>query len=336
MKGRVCRLSLVAALLCVTEVFAAPPPTEGAVIEMINGGTRCYKELNYGCAITRLTQARNAVDGDGIQLSPALRIQLLRTLAFALSTVERHGDAQRVFLALFRRAPAERLSPSQSSSSVITDFHKAKRLFLREIAPMSVAPLPLPQPYVPEGPGVGDLVLHLPEDVRLATQVGMDDGPAHTIGFEAGAGLLFGADAQNFGTGFAIGLSYGYSVMTSFQVGMRAGFSQHGTARSDVKAGYPARLLVLNVGPEIRGAFDLSDYVQVAVGVAPSVHASGVGNFGGKIGGLVLGSVTIIARPVKAIGIGVAVLPSVVIAQTADGFGASFTLPISLRLEGVF
>lgn len=311
-------------------------PTAGIVKKSIDAGIKCYEELNYGCAITRLVSARDAVDAHGLQIARSQRRRMLRTLAFAFSSVEKHDDAKSAFFALINEFPKERLDPNVVSPKIMANFNAARIEFFTKLVPIPIQPLPPVTPFLSQGPGKRDLVLHVPEELRLASRVRTDEEIVHTIGFEAGGGLLFGNDTDNFSTGFTVGLTYSYELVAPIQVGLRLGFGQHGTSRSDVKAGYPSRLLVFHGGPELRAAFDLGDYVELAIGVAPSIHASGVGTLGDKIGGLVLGTVSVMARPVPEIGIGVAVLPGVVLAPTSDGLGSSFVLPVSLRLEGAF
>ena len=332
-------VATLAVCLCLS-VSHAKPPTAGAIKEQTKAhlvsGLRCFEELNYGCTIKRLSAVREALVSYGVSLSKDERRSMLRTLGFALSSVEKHAEAQDVFLEYLRTFPRERLDGAVVSPKIMNDFRAARATFLAELMPLNVQSLPPTKPFVGTGPSARDLVLHVPEELRLASRVRRDEEIVHTIGFEAGAGLLFGADSDNFATGFAVGLTYHYEVAAPLQVGLRLGFGQHGTSRSDVKAGYPSKLLAFHGGPEFRVAFELGDYVELAMGVAPSIHTSGVGTLGEKIGGMIMGSLTVMARPVTEIGIGVAVLPSVVLASTENGLGSSFVLPVSLRLEGAF
>jgi hypothetical protein len=300
----------------------------------ISTGTQCYESLNYGCAINKLREAALRVEEQDLVLDEATAIRLYQTLAFALASVEKHTEAAEAFGHCFRVQPAYRLDPEVISPKIYQDYQVARRAAL---AGLLDEPLRTPQtpPVYPERPvHVADLQLHTGV---LAPGLELSERPSHQLNFLAGPQLLFGQDAEQFELGFNVGVAYLYAVHSFVDVGVIGLFSQHSYAGADLKGGASGTLYVVQTGATVSGAFPLGEYVELSVGLVAGASLGGLANLEESLGGWVGGRFAAMVTPLPRFGVGIELLPGVVVAKLSNGeLGTSLTLPLSLRLQARF
>ncbi|MFT7626317.1 MAG: hypothetical protein ACI9WU_005512, partial [Myxococcota bacterium] len=312
--------------------LAAKPPVE----TLVERGTRCYDELNYGCALARFREAAAAIEA-GAEVTPAQRLTLYKSLAFTLASVEKHAEAQKAFEQCFAARPSFKLDPRIVSPKIYGDYQKARRRVLRSLVQGELNLPGLPDTYAPAPPTPDDFLLHVPAEVALAGGLDPESDLPVEMEFLAGARLLFGDDADAYGPGFGLGLSVIYQVTDIVGVGIVTLFSQHAYSGDDLKTGFPGTLYILDAGPTVRALIGLGDWVQLSIGFAAGIGTAGLANVSDAVGGWLAMPVGVTANPAREFGIGVSLMPSVVIATKADEEVAwSFTLPIFLHFEAHF
>ncbi len=302
----------------------------------IDKGVKCYEELNYGCALKKLSAVVAAIDG-GAEVPPARRIEVFETLAFVLASVERGDEARKAFARCFDVDPKFRLDPKVISPKIYRHYKTARRVMLRARLKGTLPKPALPEPYAPAPITASDLLLHVPAEVALAGGLAPEEELRQRLDFLAGGHVLFAEDAALYGAGFWLSLAYKYKLTDIVQVGLLGFFTQHAYAGDDLKSGFSGTLYVVDAGPLVEAVFAIGDWVEVSVGVAGGVGLAGLGNLSDQVGGWVAGIVGVAAVPAKEFAVGVSVLPSVVVATKSDDeVGTSFTLPILVTFEARF
>ncbi|MFT5429563.1 MAG: hypothetical protein ACI9OJ_000234 [Myxococcota bacterium] len=304
--------------------------------KLVTSGVRCFNELNYGCAITKLGRAQDLLD-TGAELPRTRALEVCRTLAFALASVEKHPEAEATFDKCFKIEPAFRLDPKVISPKIYADYRSARAKQLATLIRGRVEPPPFPDPYPPPAPGPSDLEVHVPTGLTAGATLRDDQALRHHFGVLAGTRLVFGADAEDFNPGFAVGLEYGYQFTDIVGLSFGAQFSQHGTARGDTKSGFPASLYVMEPGLGLRFRFAVGEWVDLSIGVTGGLTLAGLGGIGGTTAGMVAVPASVMIRPMPEFAVGISVIPTLSISKlSTDELGTSLTLPLLLRFEAHF
>jgi len=331
------RCAAFVAVLTAASVVSAPGVAKERVRKLVAAGVACYEALNYGCAISRLEEARDRAAARGIALDEGVGLSLCRTLAFALASVERHEQAVAAFERCFEVRPAFKLDPDVISPKIYADYEAARKKTLRQVMKGEIRPPRLP-PVVPPPPArAADLEVYVPPYLTLAGMHEPDATYRHDMDFLLGTLLLFGGDGEQFDTGFSAALQYGYALTEHVVLDFLVQYSQHEYGRLDAKPDFPATLYVLQPGAGARGRFSAGEYVELSAGLLGGLSAAGLGTVGDQLGGFVAVSLDATVRPSKELGVGIRVLPTLVIAELSDGeVGTSLVLPIYLRLAVFF
>lgn len=306
---------------------ALPARADRDFDRLLGDGARCYEQLNYGCAITKLGQAVARAQARGLTLDPEVGLQLFQTFAFALASVERHAEAADAFARCFRIRPTYSLDPAVISPRIYADFQTARTAWLQSLLAGGLRAPRLPSVEPPPPPRPSDLRLVLPS----YAPVGAGDLPS-TIDLLVGASLLFGSDAEKFDSGFGIGVRYGYDLLPNLQAEVLVQFYEHAYALSDAIPGNPTTLYVLTPGVGIRGVVPVGDWVELALGADVGASFAGIGSLSDTTGGFILASASLMVTPARGFAFGVTALPMLTLAKGGDdSLRSSFSLPILAR-----
>ncbi len=321
-------------LLVVVLILALAVPVRAAdrdFDKLLGDGARCYEQLNYGCAISKLGQAVARVQARGLTLDPEVGLQLFQTLGFALASVERHDEAADAFGRCFQLRPTYKLDAAVISPKIYSDFLTARQAFIRTFLSGELRPPRLPPVEPPPLPQSSDLRLVTPS--YLIPGGGLDPGEVpSSIDVLIGASLLFGADAEKFDAGFGIGVRYAYDLLPFLQVEVLIQFYEHRYALSDAIPGNPTTLYVFTPSAGIRGVVPIGDWVELSVGVDLGASLAGVGGLSDRTGGAILASASVMITPARLFSVGVTALPTLTLARgDDDSLRSSFSLPILLR-----
>lgn len=305
-------------------------------LKLLIAGASCYENLNYGCAIDKLVAAQARVETEGITLDTPHAMKLCETLAFALASVEKHKRAVAAFARCLALQPSYRLDPKVISPKLYRDYQTARRTMLDRVTTPTPRLPQLPKLYPIPPPDGRDYRVHTPDYLTLS---GMHEQETlrHDLDFLVGASLLFGGDGENYRTGFAAAVQYLYAVHRLVELQGIAQFSTHNYAGDDAKAGFPATLYTVNLGFGARVRVGVGDYVVLSAGLLGGLSMAGLGSVDDRIGGFVAGTATVTIRPIPEFGVGVTVIPTLVLAELEEGdIGKSLVLPIFLRLAAYF
>ncbi len=315
------RWSLV--LMFVAGAAVAKPPV-AAYQKALTEGQRCYEQLNYGCAITKLREARPLIPDE-----PALRdvrIQVQQSLGFALANVERHDEAVTEFKALLALKPDATLDPTSVSPKVYRAFEKARRAVLAGTLVGKLRPVPLPDLYVVPSPTLADLALVEGRGQRVA------EAPLNAGEVWIGGRMLFGADKERFAGGFGVGIRYGRVVYRWLEVEAMLQFFSHPYALGDALPGRATNLFDLQASIGLRAAFSIRNAVELSVGLGGGLGAYGVGGVSDGLGGSLVVSASALWTPMPALGFGLVMMPTWTFGNDAKGEpSTSLSLPIMVR-----
>jgi len=305
--------------------------------KLLRTGERCYEELNYGCAISRLTDAGKRAADKGLTPAPKDALRLHQTLAFALASVEKHDLAAAQFEKCFAVQPMYRLDPKIISPKIYADYKRARHKTIYAMLKGARRAPGLPGVIDVPPPTMNDLSVHVPSDVVLGGRLEPEQALNNVLDLAIGGHLLFDDDGEDFSTGFGVAMSYMRVLSERFQVGAVGFFAQHNYAQADLKAGFPGTLYVLNAAASARLTLQFGEYIDMGIGAFGGIALAGLGGVGDTVGGWVGADVRLTALITREFGVGLSVMPQAVIASVSDDdTGTSFTLPVLLRFETRF
>lgn len=324
-------------LLIVALLMSPAAHADKKVDALMVSAQRCYEELNYGCAISKLREAQARIADKKLTLPVERRVAVYQTLAFALASVEKHDEAAAVFELCLGIKPDYSLDPKVISPKIYADYRRARHKTLSAVLDLKPMTPPLPSVHGPGPPRVRDYELHVPSTIVLGGRLEPEEDKSHRLDFLAGVKVLFGGDGENFNPGFGLAVQYAYSVTESFEVGLITLFSQHTYSGDDVKPGFPSTLYVLDPGLVARYVLRFGEYVDLGVGVALGASVSGIGTLGDINAAWFSADISVMITPSPEFGFGLSTLPGVVIARLESGdVRTSFTLPVLVRFEARF
>ena len=324
-----------AAVASVMVLLAVAPGAraEDKLDKVVASGLRCYEELNFGCSIAKLTAAQARIDaGEALPIKD--QTLACEALAFSYTSIDKGELAEAAFQWCFRVDPAYSIEADVVGPRIYPFFQRARQAFLR--ARLDLDPIVLPWPALVEVPPRLDLALHTPQEILLSGS-GELEPRSHIFGFAAGAGLLFGNDASDWDPGLAVELNYGYSALKHLRVPFAVSFEFHGTARDDIKSGYPNALYYLGIRTGVEGVLTALDFVELTGGLLVGAGFAGVGGLEDKIGGALTLRLGVGFRIGSDFSAGVDLEPTLFIATLSDdSIGTSTTFPIMVRFDARF
>ncbi len=315
-----------------TVVPSAPPPPGAPLLEQ---GRACYEQLNYGCAIAKLSELKTLAKAGTAGLPSTAMLPGCEALAIAFTAVDKADDAVATFEWCLELDPGYRVDAQVVGPRVFPHYDAARKRFLSARLDLTPRRSPLPDPIAV--PPRLSMVLHTPTEILLSGAPFGNEDTSHVLGFAVGARVLVGDDADDFDPGITIGLDYGARLADHLRLIVRADFSLHTTRRDDIKAGYPSTLYVLGVDAGLEGYWLLADLVEVRAGVLVGPSFAGVGGLQDRVMGHIGARAGLAFRFAPVFAAGLILEPCVVLGKgDAGGLLSSFVLPVLVTFDARF
>ncbi|MBT9560844.1 MAG: hypothetical protein IV100_32770 [Myxococcales bacterium] len=315
-----------------TMVPSAPPTTGSSLLEQ---GRACYDQLNYGCAIGKLSELKALSRAGTVGVSSAAMLPGCEALAIAFTAVDQADEAIATFEWCLELDPAYRVDAQVVGPRVFPHYAAARQRFLSARLDLTPRRGSLPDPIAV--PPRLAMVLHTPTEILLSGAPFGNEDTTHVLGFAVGARVLVGDDADDFEPGITVGFDYGARLAEHLRLIVRADFSLHTTRRSDIKAGYPSTLFVLGADAGIEGYWLLADLVELRAGVLAGPSFAGVGGLQDRVMGHLGARLGLAFRFAPVFAAGLLLEPAVVLGKgDAGDLLSSFVLPVLLTFDARF
>jgi len=329
---------VVVLLVCCLAVVASPsigwawaPPVHGNV----RSGIRCYENLNYSCAVTRLTRALEDHRSKRQTLTAAQQLVVHERLAFSYASQGAGEGAEKAFGHCLDLQLDYALDASVISPKIYKHYAAAVERHVMERMDRTPRSSFTPEVVTPSFVERGLLIIDRP---NVAASGPMLSGAGrHELNAELGAMMLFGADAERFYPGVGVGLQYVHAVTNGLEVEGVVHFYQHLYAANDLKAGYSGTLYNVDVGVGLRTGIRLGRRAIFVFGLRTGLGMMGVENLTDSLGAFVAIPVGVDVAVTPGFLIGLSVAPTITTGQDVnDSLAASVSLPIVTRFRVAF